>query len=236
MTTENSPTNLRNTSESLTPLLDKVSFDQSNRGLIERSVGYDGALVLQAQGREGLEAHRINLVLKLAGFIGKEALDRVDFGEHAAESRDQKLDLIVDELIESQTSPSILSEANTILRETNQELTAKNIELENQVSPDIQFLYNELERLQNAVRAKDAQIKTLTGQLDEGILKLADKDLQIENIQKQPSAIESVSQAVAPVDVVLAIDAPHDIKSEMKHITGGIKILSSRVAHVIGVR
>lgn len=218
-----------NTDESSTPLFDKIPFDPAKRALIERSVGYDGALVQQVRGAEGLAEHKVALMLKVANYIGKDALSQVNLDDHQPKTADEKLNIIVDELVESQTEKPVMELANEMLRE-------KIKELESKVSPDIEFLYKELERLQAEVRSKEIQVAALTDSLDNEILKSADKDLLLDKMRNTPSTavIDGVTKGVS-ADSISAVEAPHTFKDELIEVTGGIKKLGTKVVQVVGI-
>lgn len=229
MSAEFIPTTPLNSEDSSTPLFDKIPFGPAKRALIERSVGYDGALVRQVRGPEALADHKVALMLKVANYIGKDAISEVSLGDGQPKSAEEKLSIIVDELVESQTEKPVMELANEMLRE-------KVKELESMVSPDIEFLYKELERLQAEVQSKDTQIGTLKDSLDSEILKSADKDLLLDRMRTTPStaAIEEVAKEPLS-NSIFALEVPHTLKAELIEVTGGIKKLGTKVVQVVGL-
>jgi hypothetical protein len=229
MSAEFIPSTPLNSEDSSTPLFDKIPFGPAKRALIERSVGYDGALVRQVRGPEALADHKVALMLKVANHIGKDALSEVGLGDSQPKSAEEKLSIIVDELVESQTEKPVMELANQMLRE-------KVKELESMVSPDIEFLYKELERLQTEVQSKDNQIAALTDSLDQEILKSADKDLLLDKMRNTPvtAAIDGAIQEPLAKSV-LAAEAPHTLKDELIEVTGGIKKLGTKVVQAVGL-
>lgn len=237
MSVESFSSSHQNDQESATPIFDKVHQHSATRGLIERSVGYDGALMLQVLGPEGLADHKASLIMKAASYISKDALMQADFGKYEADSAEKKLDVIVDELVEAQMGPEVLNDANAILREKVTELSTEVETLKDRMSPDVQYLYGEIERLQAEVRSANADLEKKTEALDREIMRTAERDRQLEEMRKESKPAETTGI----IDVSVAAEVPaleesHTLKSEINEVTGGIRKLGNMVAHVVGVR
>jgi chromosome segregation ATPase len=175
--------------------------------------------------------------MKAASYIGKDALMQVDFGKYEADSAEKKLDVIVDELIEAQTGPEVLNDANTILREKVAALSTEVETLKDRMSPDVQYLYGEIERLQAEVRSANADLEKKTEALDREILRTAERDRLLEEMRKESKPTETTGI----IDVSVAAEVPaleesHTLKSEIDEVTGGIRKFGNMVAHVVGVR
>ena len=227
----------QNGQESATPIFDKVHQHTATRGLIERSVGYDGALMQQVLGPEGFADHKAALIMKAAGYIGKDAIMQADFGEYQTDSAEKKLDIIVDELVEAQMGPEVLNDANTILREKVAALFAEVETLKDRISPDIQYLYGEIERLQAQVDSANDDLEKKSEALDREIMRTAERDRQIEEMRKESNPAETTGAIDIPVSVeVPAVEESHTLKHEIYEVTGGIRKLGSMVAHAVGVR
>lgn len=230
-----------NETESATPLLDQTNLSVGERRLIVRSIGHDGALVKYVRGEEGLDDHKTNLTLKAANFLGRDALNSIDFGGHKNEPTEAKLDAIVDELVESQVDVPLLEEATEILREKVHDLSDQVDELEKRVSPDVQSLYDELSRLQEVIRSKDANISLLQERLNAEIVKSGDKDRIIEALRPADQTLHlSDMPTTVPQDgtesYVLAYERPHTIMDEIRPVSGQMKRVGSMVARIVGVR
>lgn len=237
MSVESFSSSHQNGQESATPIFDKVHQHTATRGLIERSVGYDGALMQQVLGAEGLADHKAALIMKAASYISKDALMQADFGKHEADSAEKKLDIIVDELIEAQMGPEVLNDANAILREKVTALSAEVETLKDRMSPDIQYLYNEIERLQGEVDSANADLEKKTEALDREIMRTAERDRQLEEMRKksEPAETTGIIDVSATVEVP-ALEESHTFKDEIDEVTGGIRKIGNMVAHAVGVR
>lgn len=237
MSVESFSSSHQNGQESATPIFDKVHQHAATRGLIERSVGYDGALMQQVLGPEGLADHKAALIMKTASYIGKDALMQADFGKHEADSAEKKLDIIVDELIESQMGPEVLNDANTILREKVAALSAEVETLKDRMNPDVQLLYSEIERLQGEVDSANDALEKKTEALDDEIMRTAERDRRLENMRKEREPAETTGVIdMSAVAEVPALEESHTFKNEIDEVTGGIRKLGNMVAHVVGVR
>lgn len=237
MSVESFSSSHQNDQESATPIFDKVHQHAVTRGLIERSVGYDGALMQQVLGPEGLADHKASLIMKAASYISKDALMQADFGKHEADSAEKKLDVIVDELIESQMGPEVLNDANTILREKVAALSTEVETLKDRMSPDIQYLYGEIERLQGEVDLAKADLEKKTEALDREIMRTAERDRQLEEMRKGDKPAETTGAIdMSAVAEVPALEESHTLKNEIDDVTGGIRKFGNMVAHAVGVR
>ncbi|MNR03236.1 hypothetical protein D3C85_1191220 [compost metagenome] len=191
----------------------------------------------QVLGPEGFADHKTMLVMKAAGYIGKDALAQVDFGEYQASSAEKKLDVIVDELVEAQMGPEVLNDANAILREKVAALSTEVEALKDRISPDIQYLYGEIERLQAEVDSANDDLEKKSEALDREILRTAERDRQLEEMRKESKPAETTGIIdISVVAEVPAFEESHTIKNEIDEVTGGIRKLGNMVAHVVGVR
>jgi hypothetical protein len=227
----------QNGQESATPIFDKVHKHTATRGLIERSVGYDGALMQQVLGPEGFADHKAALIMKAAGYIGKDAIMQADFGEYQADSAEKKLDIIVDELVEAQMGPEVLNDANAILREKVAALSTEVETLKDRISPDVQYLYGKIERLQAEVDSANDDLERKSEALDREIMRTAERDRQIEEMRKESKPAETTGVIETSVIAeVPALDESHTLKAEIAEIRDGFRKLGGKVAHVVGVR
>jgi|GEM_PF-6098376 len=227
------------TEESRTPLLDQLAGASprvaEERPLLERAVGFDGALIKNVQGQEVLGDQMPDLIIKASRYIGTEALKAIELEDDTTATNADKVEAIVDELIAAEYEAT-LPLANSILRE---KVVGLKDQLDQAISPDYQFLYNELENLQKTVDAQKLKIASLESTLGQERVKLADKDVVIDVLRNTAQGDE-VAQSVSVENMqVAAFDDAHTITDEFeilnKRIIKPVRNLGARVLVAVGL-